>query len=373
MLQNISDIHINPNKSGLAINFRIDGLMDSFQNLDQSQQAALISRFKVMCGMNIAEKRAPQDGQFSYFSNKLGRSVDIRVASIPTKYGEKLTLRLLDMGPQKLTLSKIGMLPADLQTFRHAIKQPHGIILLTGPTGSGKSTTLYGGLRELTAQEGLNIITIEDPVEYDLDGITQVAVDSGEKVTFAKALRSVLRHDPDVVMIGEIRDAETASIAIKASITGHLVLSTLHTNSAPSVITRLIDMGVERYLVAATLRLAIAQRLVRKLCPHCREKSKLKEDQAIIFKDVLKSDAVVYRSKGCFYCNGKGYKGRVGLFEILNVDKKLSTSINDGISENKIMEYMKENQQKTLLQDAAEKISQGTCSPEEVLRVISVS
>ena len=232
---------------------------------------------------------------------------------------------------------------------------------------------------EMSHFETLSEIKVQTSSQTQTDSnvtqssVTTSFVDGGEKVTFAKALRSVLRHDPDVVMIGEIRDAETASIAIKASITGHLVLSTLHTNSAPSVITRLIDMGVERYLVAATLRLAIAQRLVRKLCPHCRTETKLKEDQAIIFKGLLNLSSKVYQSNGCYFCNGKGYKGRVGLFEILNVDHILSTYINEGISENKIMEYMKENQQKTLLQDAAEKISHGTCSPEEVLRVISVN
>ncbi len=273
--------------------FRVDGILEPYRRLPPTVQNALISRFKVLSSMDIAEKRAPQDGRFTHRFGPTGQAIDVRVATLPTKYGERMTLRLLALQTTALTLERLGMSPHDLGCFEELINKPHGMILLTGPTGSGKSTTLYAALRRLIAQEQWNIVTIEDPIEYAIAGVAQVEVDSADKVSFGKALRSVLRHDPDIVMIGEIRDRETADVAIKASLTGHLVLSTLHTNSAASVITRLTDMGVDRYLTAATVRLAVAQRLVRRLCQHCRK------ERALTRPRRLRSDARRRRVAPC--------------------------------------------------------------------------
>ena len=256
-LRQASDIHIEPRRDVVRVRLRVDGQLEELRRLPASRQAGLVSRLKVLCGMDIAEKRAPQDGAFTWSSGtgKTSPSIDIRAATVPVKYGERMTLRLLNLHTGSLTLEKLGMSPADLDTFAHAIAAPHGMVLMNGPTGSGKTTTLYAAIREMD-RDSLNIVTVEEPIEYEMEDISQVAVDSAEKVTFAKALRSVLRHDPDVVMVGEIRDLETADVAIKAGLTGHLVFSTLHTNSAPGAVTRLIDMGVPAYLVAATLRLS---------------------------------------------------------------------------------------------------------------------
>jgi general secretion pathway protein E len=275
ILRQASDIHIDPHADNVHVRFRVDGALEVYRQLPMKVNAGLLSRFKVLCGMDIAEKRAPQDGAFKHRFGRAGQTIDIRVATLPTKHGERMTLRLLALQTEALTLERLGMCPRDLVCFEQAIEKPHGLLLLTGPTGSGKSTTLYAAIRHLMARENLNILTVEDPIEYEIKGVAQAEVDSADKVTFIKALRSVLRHDPDVVMIGEIRDGETADVAIKASLTGHLVFSTLHTNSAVSVITRLADMGVDRFLIAATLRLAVAQRLVRQLCPRCRKPREL--------------------------------------------------------------------------------------------------
>ena len=244
---------------------------------------------------------SPQDGGFTHRFGQSDQSIDVRLASLPTKYGERMTVRLLALQTESLTLERLGMSERDLVCFSEAIEKPHGLILLTGPTGSGKTTTLYAALRRLIGGRELNVITIEDPIEYGISGVAQVEVDTADKVTFGKALRSVLRHDPDVVMIGEIRDAETADVAIKAALTGHLVFSTLHTNSAPSVVTRLVDMGVERYLIAATLRLAVAQRLVRRLCARCRRERELLPSEAAALGNPAAAGAAVYEPAGCLY------------------------------------------------------------------------
>ena len=275
IVRQASDIHIDPDEKEMQVRLRVDGVLEPFRSFPIAVHNGVISRFKVLGGMDIAEKRAPQDGHFTHVFDLAGQGIDVRLATLPTRHGERMTVRLLALQTESLTLERLGMSPVDLAVFADAIAKPHGLILLTGPTGSGKTTTLYAALRRIIAQEPQNIITIEDPIEYAISGVAQVEVDSADKVSFNKALRSVLRHDPDVVMIGEIRDGETADIAIKSSLTGHLVLSTLHTNSAASALTRLADMGVARYLIAATMRLVVAQRLVRRLAPAAASRASL--------------------------------------------------------------------------------------------------
>ena len=269
-LRQASDIHLLPREGRTQVLLRVDGRLESYRDLSAELQGAVVSRLKVLAGLDIAEKRAPQDGRFTARIGPAQTKIDIRTATLPTRFGERVTLRLLAAHGSHLSLESLGMTADDLGVFRTAIQRPHGLVLLTGPTGSGKSTTLYAALAELLSTRGGNVITVEDPIEYEMSGVSQVEVDSADKVNFSRALRSLLRHDPDVVMIGEIRDDETAAIAIKAALTGHLVFSTLHTNTAAGVVTRLVDMGMQRFLVAATLRLSVAQRLVRRLCPHCR-------------------------------------------------------------------------------------------------------
>ena len=282
-----------------------------------------------------------------------------------------MTLRLLALQTESLTLERLGMCARDLTCFADAIARPHGMILLTGPTGSGKSTTLYAAIRRLAAQEGLNILTVEDPIEYEIRGVAQIEVDAADKVTFVKALRSVLRHDPDVVMIGEIRDAETADVAIKASLTGHLAFSTLHTNSAVSVITRLADMGVDRYLIAATLRLVVAQRLVRQLCPRCRKPRDLTPAEATALGRPELMGRTVYDPAGCIYCGGKGYLGRIGLFELLPLDEDWAREITRGAEETELLARMRDHQVATLLDDGLTKLFDGRTAVREVLGAVS--
>ncbi|MBL8829112.1 MAG: type II/IV secretion system protein, partial [Planctomycetaceae bacterium] len=298
--------------------------------------------------------------------------IDVRVATLPTKYGERMTLRLLALQTTALTLERLGMSPHDLGCFEELINKPHGMILLTGPTGSGKSTTLYAALRKLIAQEQWNIVTIEDPIEYAIAGVAQVEVDSADKVSFGKALRSVLRHDPDIVMIGEIRDRETADVAIKASLTGHLVLSTLHTNSAASVITRLTDMGVDRYLTAATVRLAVAQRLVRRLCQHCRRERTMTPAEAIALGRPEAAGTTVFEPSGCLYCANRGYVGRLGLFELLPVDETLARSVAEGADEAELMRHARAANIPQLTDDALQKLHAGLTTVREALSAVTV-
>jgi type IV pilus assembly protein PilB len=371
VLRQASDIHIDPDPDGVVIRFRVDGVLERYRRLPASAHNGIISRFKVQSGMDIAEKRAPQDGGFKHKFGRGAQTIDIRVATLPTKYGERMTLRLLALQTESLTLEKLGMSSRDLVTFSQAIARPHGMILLTGPTGSGKTTTLYAGIRKLLEHDDWNILTVEDPIEYEIGGVAQVEIDSADKVTFVKALRSVLRHDPDVVMIGEIRDQETADVAIKASLTGHLVLSTLHTNSAVSVITRLVDMGVDRYLVAATLRLAVAQRLVRKLCPRCKTPRKLTEDEARVLGHPEAAGTVIYDPAGCIYCGKKGYQGRIGLFEMVPIDDAWSRDIASAVDESALMQRMRNQRLPSLLEDGYEKLRQGLTSLREVMSAVT--
>ncbi|MEM1210691.1 MAG: ATPase, T2SS/T4P/T4SS family [Planctomycetota bacterium] len=362
-----SDVHLDSFEEVVRVRVRVDGQIEPLRELSPENGAALISRIKVMAGLNIAERRAPQDGRLRHETAN-GVRVDIRVATLPTKYGERLTLRLLAQDAGNLTLGSLGMSDAQLEQFGQAIRQPYGLILITGPTGSGKSTTLYAAIRQLLQESDLNVITIEDPIEYQIPGVTQVEVDPGEKVTFPKALRSTLRHDPDVVMVGEIRDSDTADIAVKAALTGHLVFSTLHTNDAAGAITRLTDMGVPPFLVAATLRMVVAQRLVRQLCAACAAPYRCEAAEAESLGRPDLAGQTIKRPVGCLYCGDRGYTGRLALFEMIRCDHELSRLIVQGATEADIKAHLNERGLATLADDAAEKLIEGRTSMAEVLR-----
>ncbi len=366
-----TDIHVEPCVNELRIRFRVDGKLDDYRSVPSRAHGALVSRIKVLSGMDIAERRAPQDGRFTLGNEKSGL-IDVRAATIPTKQGERLTLRLLAMNTHELTLEKLGMLESDNQVFELSIAKPNGLVLLTGPTGCGKSTTLYAAIRKLIGQRAINVITIEDPVEYVIDGISQVEVDSADKVSFHKALRSSLRHDPDVLMIGEIRDEVTAEIAIKAALTGHLVFTTLHTNSAVSSVTRLKDMGIEPYLIGAVSRVFVAQRLVRKLCVHCRQPIELQEFEArLLGRPELKGEPV-FQAHGCKYCAGMGYVGRTGLFELLPFSSQLSQLVSADARETSINKYLQDQKYPLLVDDAVEKMKLGVTTFEEIAAVVNL-
>ena len=371
IMQEASDLHIDPEASETLVRLRVDGVLHDYHPIPSSSLSGLISRFKVLAGMDIAEKRAPQDGHFRHDLSD-GKHVDIRVASLPTRYGERMTLRFLATKTESLTLERLGMSDGDLDTVSDVLQRPHGLVLITGPTGSGKSTTLYAALRHLLSQGAYNVITIEDPIEYEIPRVGQVEVDSADKVSFAKALRSVLRHDPDVVMIGEIRDHETADVAIKSALTGHLVFSTVHTNSAASAITRLADMDIHRFLIGATIRLSVAQRLVRRLCQKCRQPRPLTETEALAINQPEATGSEVFDAVGCHYCANHGYVGRVGLFEILNIDPELSRLISKGADEVDLASAAQERGMKQLAADGLTKMLSGLTSPQEVLSAVSI-
>jgi len=370
VMRQASDIHIDPGPDGLRLRFRVDGQLEDISKYPVGAISSLTNRVKVIAGMDIAEKRAPQDGGFKHIYGD-NRAIDIRAATLPTKWGERITMRLLGLQTGSLTLERLGMTPRQMGIFEAALGNSYGMILLTGPTGSGKSTTLYAAIRRLLALEALNIITVEDPVEYDISGVAQVAVDSSDKTSFAGALRSILRHDPDVVMIGEIRDGETAGIAVKAALTGHLVFSSLHTNTAPGSVTRLSDMGVERYLVASTLRLSIAQRLVRRLCARCREPIQYAEADARSLNLPSLAGRSGYRQRGCLYCGGRGYVGRIALFEFLALDESWAEIIGNGAQEMTLTSEMKRRQLPLLIDDALDKTAAGLTTLEEVRSAVA--
>ncbi|MEM9305309.1 MAG: GspE/PulE family protein [Pseudomonadota bacterium] len=367
LMYGASDIHIDSFEDRVRLRVRVDGQIESLRNLSVASGASLISRIKVMAGLDISERRAPQDGRLQHELSDDVR-VDVRVATLPTKHGERVTLRLLGTDAGDLTLGTLGMSPRQLEQFGQAIRQPHGMILLTGPTGSGKSTTLFAAIEQLIAESDLNVITIEDPVEYQIPGVTQVEVDPAEKVTFPKALRSTLRHDPDVVMIGEIRDAETADIAVKAALTGHLVFSTLHTNDAAGAITRLTDMGVPAYLVGATLRMVVAQRLVRRLCTACPTPVPCDPAHAAVLGKPDLARQTIKEPAGCVYCGNRGYTGRLALFEMLTCDRELARLITSKATEEQIKSHLEARNLPTLADDAAEKLVNGRTSMADVLR-----
>lgn len=369
-LRGASDIHIVPGESTSEIRFRVDGVLEPYRSIPIELHTGLVSRIKVLAGLNIAEKREPQDGRFSWQST-MGHKTDVRVATIPTRHGERVTLRLL-MAHSHPTLEELGMGEQDLELFNSALQCPSGLVLLTGPTGCGKSTTLVAALKQLQQSRGGNIITIEDPVEYEISGVTQVEVDAAAKVSFPRALRSILRHDPDVIMLGEIRDAETAELAIKAALTGHLVLSTLHTNTAAGVVTRLTDMGIEPFLLAATLRLAVAQRLVRQLCSHCRLPAAVSESDALALEQPTLAGQQAFEASRCLYCAGKGYTGRTALFEMLPGNPQLAEQISARASEAELVSYMRRTDCTLLRDDGIRKVLSGTTTAQQVLSSVAM-
>ena len=363
-----SDIHIEPFEKDTRVRYRIDGILYDTINPPKKYQSAIISRIKIMANLDIAEKRLPQDGRIKI--KIADRLIDIRVSIIPTQFGERVVMRLLDKSSILLGLEDIGLFPDDLSTIHSLIKKSNGIILVTGPTGSGKTTTLYGALTKVNTNDK-NIITIEDPVEYQLFGIGQIQVNTKINLTFAMGLRHILRQDPDIVMVGEIRDVETAEIAIHASLTGHLVLSTLHTNDAAGALTRLLDMGIEPFLVASTLSAVIAQRLVRVICKDCKESYVPEEESLLeigISKDQLK-DGVLYRGKGCHSCLNMGYRGRIGIFEILKMNEPIKKLVLEKYDSSTIKRQAMENGMMILKEDGARKVIEGLTTIEEVLRV----
>jgi type IV pilus assembly protein PilB len=370
-LRQASDIHVDPERDGVRVRLRVDGQLEDYRRLPTRTHAELLSRIKVLGGMDIAEKRAAQDGRFTH-DVVVGERFEVRVATLPTKHGERATLRLLAIHDDSLTLEKLGMAARDLATSELEIRRPHGLILATGPTGCGKTTTLYAALRRIIGQRSVNAIAVQDPVEYDIPGVAQVEVDAAQKVTFAKALRSILRHDPDVILIGEIRDGETVDIAIKAALTGHLVLATLHTNSAVSAVTRLVDMGADRFLIAATLRMVIAQRLVRRLCPFCRRSSNMNAEQARSLSRPATEGTPIFESGGCVYCAGRGYSGRAGLFELLSMDEALARAVADGCDESRLAQMTRERGMPTIVDDALDKLTGGITSIHEVLAAVAI-
>jgi general secretion pathway protein E len=347
--ENASDIHIEPFEQSSVVRFRVDGTLRDIVRPNKALHGALISRIKIMAKLDIAEKRLPQDGRITLRVG--GRAVDVRVSTLPTGHGERAVLRLLDKDSQRLNLSRLGMAEDTLAAFDRLIAHPHGIVLVTGPTGSGKTTTLYAALSRLETTTS-NILTVEDPIEYDLAGIGQTQVNDRIGMTFAKALRSILRQDPDIIMIGEIRDFETAQIAVQASLTGHLVLATLHTNDAASAVTRLTDMGVEPYLLASSLLGVLAQRLVRRLCPQCR---------------IIKNGT--WHPVGCEECARSGYLGRCGVYELLTIDDESRALIHSRAPEVEVLTLARRNGMRSLREDAQRWLVDGVTSLEEVLRV----
>ncbi|MGR9114861.1 MAG: ATPase, T2SS/T4P/T4SS family [Gammaproteobacteria bacterium] len=371
-IRQASDIHIDPSFQGARIRFRVDGQLETYDVIKHNIYAELASRLKVMASLDIAEKRSPQDGRFSHQFVSGGRRIDVRVATLPTKYGERITMRLLALQTGALTLNRLGFSDEHKTIVEHFLRRTQGMMILTGPTGSGKTTTLYAAIRMLLEERHVNIITIEDPIEYEIEGVAQCEVDpTSNKVDFARALRSILRHDPDVVMLGEIRDKETANIAIKAALTGHMVLGTLHTNSAAATVTRLIDMGVEPYLVAAALRLAVAQRLLRRLCEHCRIPRPFTELEAISLNRPDLTGIQIYEPTGCVYCGNKGYTGRIGLYELLELNSDWARDIAEGEGEAKLVEKMRQSGVHSLLDDAINKMVAGDTSYSEVMQIAS--
>ncbi|MEG6565810.1 ATPase, T2SS/T4P/T4SS family [Thermoanaerobacterium saccharolyticum] len=361
-----SDVHIEPTENDLRIRFRVDGELHEAMRVFKSTQGPVITRIKIMANMNIAERRIPQDGKIEM--NLGSKSVDIRVSSLPTIYGEKLVLRILDKSGYIITKDKLGLSDDDLKLFDNLLRHPNGIILLTGPTGSGKTTTLYAMLNELNKPDK-NIITVEDPVEYTLEGLNQVQVNEKAGLTFASALRSILRQDPDIIMIGEIRDRETAEIAIRSSITGHLVLSTLHTNDSAGAITRLVDMGIEPYLVSSSVVGVIAQRLARKICDSCKIEYDASKREKIILGIDADESLKLYRSKGCAVCNKTGYRGRVPIYEIMMMTPKIKELINEKAPADVILNEAVSNGMNTLKESAKKLVLSGVTTVDEMLRL----
>ena len=365
-----TDIHIEPYENHLEVKFRIDGVLRNFNKFPKYLHPAILSRIKILSKLDIAEKRLPQDGKFIY--RKDNEEYDIRVSTLPTIYGETAVLRILRKGKIEFSLDSLGFSRTQIDLLRDFIKHSYGMILVTGPTGSGKTTTLYALLKEVNDGER-KIITVEDPVEYTVPGIVQIQVNSRVGLTFSKALRTILRQDPDVIMIGEIRDLETAEIAVRAALTGHLVLATLHTNDAISAFTRLIDMGVEEFLLASSVVGVISQRLVRKICENCKVAYEPSFAEKKLYERVsLSPPKKLYKGKGCDNCEGTGYKGRTVIAELLKVDDDIRTAISQKLSTKELKSIAKQKGFKSLLQDGLEKATKGITTLSEVLRVYNL-
>lgn len=365
-----SDVHIEPQEHSIVIRMRVDGRLQEMVPPAKKMKAAIVTRIKILAEMDIAERRLPQDGRLKI--KACGRDIDVRVSVIPTIYGEKVVMRILDAAGASHNLDQLGFEPGLLEEFKRMLSLPHGIIVVTGPTGSGKSTTLYSALNYLRDPTE-NITTVEDPVEYRLAGINQIQVKPEIDLDFARCLRAILRQDPDIILIGEIRDKETVEIAIKASLTGHLVLSTFHTNDAPSAISRFLYMGIEPYLLASTLNLVVAQRLVRKICDHCKEPVQLSEQvlKRLSIDPEKAKTAVFYHGRGCNNCGGTGYRGRLPIFEFLPIDHELSEKIIAGESESQIRAAARQKGYGGLLESGVSKIWLGLTTAEEVLSMAS--
>ncbi len=361
-----SDVHVEPLETRLVIRYRVDGILRDVVEPPSALTARLVARIKVMAKLNIAERRVPQDGRISL--RLAGRLIDIRVSTLPTYYGERVVMRILEKDHGPMTLEQIGMSSEVSTALKKLIRSPHGIFLVTGPTGSGKTTTLYAALQQVRSP-GVNIITIEDPVEYDLEGIGQTPVNNKTGMSFARGLRAILRQDPDVIMVGEIRDLETAQVSVQASLTGHLVFSTLHTNDAVGSITRLMDMGVEPYLVASSLLGVMAQRLVRKLCTDCREPREADEGECQLLGVEKSEPLTIYHPKGCEKCSYTGYRGRTGIYELMIINEALQHLIHDQEGEQALKQAARENGMNSLKEDGLSKVIAGITSLEEVIRV----
>lgn len=363
--QKASDVHFEPQKSQVKVRQRIDGVLHETQMLPIDIYPSVISRIKILGHMDIAEKRQPQDGHFQLLMGK--REIDVRVSTMPTLHGEKTVLRILDKSSQRGTIADTGMSPALQAAVKSVISQPYGIVLVTGPTGSGKTTTVYSMIREID-RATLNVITIEDPVEFEIDDVNQVQVNTKANVLFANTLRSVLRQDPDVIVVGEIRDKETAEIAIRSALTGHLVISTIHTSNCVGTLSRLVDMGVEPFLVSSALTGVLSQRLVRRLCPKCKKEHTItEEERELLGKELVPENAQAYKPVGCEDCNNIGFRGRVGIFEFLELDDSIRKLMGQGQFDQAIREYLTKKGFRTLRHDGIEKVLSGLTSVQEVV------
>lgn len=363
---NASDIHFEPNENHLDVRCRVDGIMTRIERLPIKIHTAVASRLKLMARLDIGEKRLPQDGRID---SRIGaKQLDMRVSTLPGVHGESVVLRILDRSDTAVSLQQLGMPESILGSYQQLITQPHGMILITGPTGSGKTTTLYATLEKINSEKQ-KIITVEDPVEYQLEGITQIQANASIGLTFAAGLRSIVRQDPDVLMVGEIRDHETAEIAIESALTGHLVFSTLHTNDAAGAVTRLQDMGVEGYLISSSLLAIQAQRLVRRICTDCKIEQAIGVDEANVLQIDAKDYPLLHRGTGCERCGGSGYRGRIGLYELLVMSDTIRHHIASGADANVIRAQAISEGMRTLRQDALEKLGAGLTTPEEVVRV----
>lgn len=367
--QKASDIHIDPQENEVLVRYRIDGVLIVEKTFPKLMEKQLVSRIKIISGLDITENRRPQDGRIKMVVE--GYPLDLRISILPTVTGEKVVMRILSLQTTIGNIQKLGLSNENINKVKRLIAQPNGILLVSGPTGSGKSSTLYASLNQLNKPD-VNIITIEDPVELQLKGINQVQVNPEIGLTFANGLRSILRQDPNIVMVGEIRDVETAEIAVRASLTGHLVLSTIHTNDSAGTVTRLVDMGIEPFLVSSSLVGVVAQRLVRRSCQDCGEWVPATERERHLFSEVGMSIEKVYRPRGCNSCNGKGYVGRIAIFEILEMNDRLRSMINSGKNELDIKEEAIRSGLKLLIQDGFEKVKEGITTTEEILRVVSI-